>query len=189
MSAKRARGRAAKPQAAATVPLTREEILVCRSAAIRADELLTWLMDDANLQHLLHASALTELLICLHELMKAAAKAGVPVQFTDDILVEGDVTNISDAIRVMRDACCHISSGRRQVNSPRTRNSFYLIIGKKRSANMDGFILQGDYVDDIAYFYGKHRLNRYRHLDRAFDEVVSALTPVIQPAESRGVGP
>jgi len=37
----------------------------------------------------------------------------------------------------------------------------------------------GDYVDDIAYFYGKHRLYRSRHLDRAFDEVVTALRPLI----------
>jgi hypothetical protein len=180
MSAKGTRARAAKAKVgAAGGTLTHEEILDCQSAAVRADELLTWLMDDSNLHHLLHASALTELLICLHELMKVAAKAGVGVHFTDDVLIDGDVKDVTDAVRVMRDACCHISSGRRQVNSPKTRNTFYRIIGKKRSANMDGFILQADYVDDIAYFYGKHRLYRSRHLDRAFDEVVTALRPLI----------
>jgi hypothetical protein len=141
------------------------------------------IFERENAGHTLFRSAVVEMIICLHESLQTAAKENVRINFVDDVLIRPDVADVTDAVRMIRDACCHTASGRSHVNSPLTRALFFVILRGglgHASANISGFAYVNDYADDIAIFFGKNRLYLTRHALRAYLEARTALEPLLR---------
>ena len=106
-------------------------------------------------------------------------KYGEKISFKEDVLQNQYVTNVSDAIRAVRNACCHIDSFKRNFDKNKNRGSCLVIYGKGNLMKLDDLELKSDYKDDIAVFYGKNRLYFNRHIVRAFKEAKQQLQPLM----------
>lgn len=153
----------------------------CESNIHRISTLLSCrIFEPENSGHPLQQSAFIELMICLRDLLHKAEKYGSRVSFTDDILTNSYVTDVSDAVRAIRDACCHIDSFKRDFDANGNRGSYLVAYGKCNLAKINDLELKSDYEDDIAVFYGTNRLYFNRHIVRAFTDVQAVLAPLIR---------
>jgi hypothetical protein len=55
-------------------------------------------------------SALVDVLICLRDLMAKTERYSSRVAFTDDVVITPRVRDVSDTIKAVRDALCHLDS-------------------------------------------------------------------------------
>ena len=150
----------------------------CELNIRRIEELLNCgIFESASSGNILRSSAFIELMICLRDLLWKAEEYAKRISFTDDILINEYVKDVTDAVTAVRDACCHINSFKRLFNDRGGRGSFNVAYNKCcfiKSGNVD---LKSDYEDDIAFFYGKNRLYLNRHIIRAFKEAKELLVP------------
>lgn len=143
----------------------------CESNIRRIEELINCgIFNQDNAGHVLQMSAFIDLMICLRDLMSKTEKHARKIDFADDILVNGYVNDVSDAIRAVRDACCHIDSFKRNFDSNGNRGSYNVAYGKCNFMRIGDVELTSDYEDDIAVFYGVNRLYFKRHIIKAFEE-------------------
>ena len=132
-----------------------------------------------NCRNPLLESAFIELIIRLRDLMYKCDKLGNRISFQDDIIKIKDqnsnagVEDITDAIGFVRNAACHIESGKNLIDQSCVFifNVFYGK-GKMKVAQKE---YTSDYSDDICYFYGEQKLYLHRHLIRAFKESQTVL--------------
>ena len=99
------------------------------------------------------------------------------ISFTDDILINEYVKDVTDAVTAVRDASCHINSFKRLFDDHGNRGTYNVAYGKGGFLKTDDLELKSDYDDDIAVFYGSNRLYFKRHIIRAFDESQELLAP------------
>lgn len=125
-------------------------------------------------------------MICLRDLLHKAEKYGQRVSFTDDIMPNEYVKDVTGAITAVRDACCHIDSFKRLFDDRGNRGSYMVAYGKCNLAKIDDLELKSEYEDDIAVFYGKNRLYFNRHIVRAFNEARQQLAPFLSKRPSSG---
>ena len=152
----------------------------CESNIRRISELLNFgIFQPENSGHLLQRSAFIDLMICLRDLMHKTEKYAQRISFTDDVLVNEYVKDVTDAITAVRDACCHIDSFKKLFDDRGNRGSFLVAYGRCNLMKMDDLELKSDYDDDIAVFYGKNRLYFKRHIVRAFEEACRLLEPLL----------
>jgi hypothetical protein len=104
------------------------------------------------------------------------------IDFTDDINITPSlVSNISDAVRVVRDAVCHLDS-HKNFMSPDAKISFFPTYGQfgpitlDEAGNEKGF---AKYADDVCFFYGTQQLYLKRHIVRAFEEAKQVIEPLL----------
>lgn len=143
----------------------------CDSNIRRIEELLgCGIFNQENAGHILQVSAFIDLMICLRDLMHKTEKYAQKIDFTDDILVNDYVTDVSDAIRAVRDACCHIDSFKRNFDENGNRGSYNVAYGRCNFMRIGDLELKSEYEDDAAVFYGMNRLYFKRHIIRAFEE-------------------
>lgn len=119
----------------------------------------------------------TRLVICIRDLVAKSANAkiaGKPVDFTDDVIVEGRVKDVSSLIKFMRDALCHVESGDHMMDET-NYSSFHVVSGKSKGMKIPGYEFSCDYDDDIAFIFGRQRIYLSRHLLRASREAVANL--------------
>jgi hypothetical protein len=118
---------------------------------------------------------ITQLLILLADLMKAANQMGQRCQIKDDILCIDQkmalkINDLTDLIVKCRDVSCHISSGNAIFETNKFK--FCKIVGLCPNAFfINGHVIGCDYEDDIAIIWGPMRLYLKRNLIRAFQEV------------------
>jgi hypothetical protein len=142
----------------------------------RIEELFSsGIFDSPNSGHVLLRSAFVDLMICLRDLLHKCEKYASRVSFTDDVLVNGYVHDVTDLVTTIRDACCHIDSFKRLFDTRGNRGSFLVGYGKVKLLKMGDVELQGDYEDDIAVFFGTNRIYLRRHVVRSFEEAKSRL--------------
>ena len=115
-------------------------------------------------------SAFIDLMICMRDLMHKTEKYAQKIDFNDDILTNNYVNDVSDTIRAVRDACCHIDSFKRNFDESGNRGAYNVAYGKCNFMKIGELELNSDYEDDIAVFYGANRLYFKRHIIRAFEE-------------------
>ena len=152
----------------------------CESNISRISVLLSCkIFEPANSGHPLQQSAFIELMICLRDLLHKAEKYGARISFTDDVLTNPYVHDVTDAVRSIRDACCHIDSFKRDFDANGNRGSYLVAYGKCNLAKINDLELKSDYDDDIAVFYGQNRLYFNRHIVRAFNEAQTVLAPFL----------
>lgn len=121
-------------------------------------------------------SALTEVLICLRDLLYKAQKYGTRISFTDDLLTSAEIPDITEAVTWARDAACHTKTPKRQVQSNvNFISTFNVRVGKSKFMKIGEVKFTSDYADDICLFIGPQRLYLNRHLKRAFKEAVNQL--------------
>lgn len=151
-----------------------------RSTIVRVEELIgSGIFDPKNSSNILLNSALTELLILVRDLMAKSKKYAQPIIFTDDINVTNEVKNVSDAIKFVRDAICHIDSQNRNHDNCRARLSYNIAYGKCCLAKIGDVEIKSDYNDDICFFFGSQKLYLKRHIIRAFKEAKINLEPLL----------
>jgi hypothetical protein len=150
----------------------------CQGTVQRINELLSCgIFDQANARNALHQSAFIELMICLRDLLHKSEKYAARVAFTDDILQNEYVKDVTGAITAVRDACCHIDSFKRNFDENGNRGAFNVAYGRCKFMKLGDLELNSDYDDDIAVFYGKNRLYFKRHIVRAYTEAQQLLAP------------
>lgn len=153
----------------------------CQSSIERIRQLLgCGIFHPARSQHVLHDSAFTELMICLRDLLHKSEKYARRIDFTDDVLTNKYVNDVTDAVTAMRDACCHINSFKRVFDDHGNRG-FMVGYGKCDLYEGQGVHYTADYEDDTAFFFGSNRLYLNRHIIRTFNEAVALLTPLLRP--------
>lgn len=140
------------------------------------------IFEPANSGNLLIRSALTELLILVRDLMAKAKILAVPVDFTDDVNVTKQVKDISDAVKIVRDAICHVDSDNRNHEECNARLSYNIVYGKCNLAKIGDVEIKSDYEDDVCFFFGSQKLYLQRHIRRAYEEAKAKLLPLVEQA-------
>jgi hypothetical protein len=144
----------------------------------------TGIFNRENSKHPLRESAFIDLIIKLRDLLYKSEKLGKRIDFNDDIVILKNSTgkevvkDITDAIKYVRGAACHIDSLNHNLNKNIvfTFNSVY---GKVNLLSMPETTLTSDYDDDICFFYGEQKLYLNRHIIRAYEEAKKFLQPLM----------
>ncbi|QVI69166.1 hypothetical protein [Pseudomonas syringae] len=123
-------------------------------------------------------AAFIEMMINLRSLMFHAEKFSTKIDFTDDVRIEGKVVDVSELIRFVRDALCHLDLKHHHVNSG-GYVSFNISFGKFCTVSGEGYRHESSYDDDIAFSFGDQRIYLTRHIVRAFEEAKSKLIPLL----------
>lgn len=137
-----------------------------------------------HLTHALCRGAFVECLIALRDLIGKANKYATPIAFTDDVTVDGDVTDVGSLIKYVRDALCHPDSPNHLVDDL-TKATFNAFAGKGFAVRSEGnfkgaFQQENPYADDVAFFFGGQRVFLRRHLVRVLQEAETTLTPLLK---------
>ncbi|EGH74770.1 hypothetical protein [Pseudomonas syringae] len=124
--------------------------------------------NTGNSAGILFESALTHLLINLHDLMQKARIDEKRIVFTDDIELTKSIADITDLVSTCRNAVCHISSGEHLIDSGKF--TFCVVTGLSPNAFVINDKARGcEHIDDIAVYFGETRIYLKRHLLRAFE--------------------
>jgi hypothetical protein len=145
----------------------------------RIEELLDCgIFQRRNYGNPLFRSAFIEAVILVRDLLAKLKKAGVPLTWTDSVLPNEYVSNITELVTTMRDAACHSDSFKRHLDQHQNRASFVVIAGRGAGMQLGDLRLGCEFEDDVAFFYGKNRLYLRRGLIRAYKEACIALAPL-----------
>ena len=125
-----------------------------------------------HIHHPLRKSAFIELMICLRDLMHKCETYSKKIDFTDDIVLTNDIKDITDLIKFIRDACCHIDSKNHRFEKTKGVFSFNTLYGQSTFGSASS-----EYSDDICFCFGEHKLYMERHIKRAIDEAIANLKP------------
>ncbi len=92
------------------------------------------------------------------------------INFKDDIS-SGDIT---DLVNKIRNAICHLNSDENLLDEKtQTKFVFNTLVGKVNAVKIgENIVAKSDYDDDIAFFYGEHRIYLKRHLIRVLNEAI-----------------
>jgi hypothetical protein len=89
------------------------------------------------------------------------------IDFKEDIK-SGDIT---DLIRRIRYAVCHVDSGEHMLKSKQqVKFSFNIAYGKVNLASIGEKKITSDYEDDICFFFGENKIYLKRHIIRCIQE-------------------
>lgn len=144
------------------------------------------IFDGSNLQNPLLQSALIELLIRVRDLMAKSRIHADRVDFDDDILKTEDINDVTDLIKFIRDAVCHIDSENHYLEDGqgseklRARLSFNIMFGEGMLGKINEVELKSDYEDDVCFFFGPQKIYLNRHIKRAYKKAKENLLPVIE---------
>ena len=153
----------------------------------RVDELLnSGIFEPSQIDNLLMRSALTEMLILVRDLMAKSKIYATPIEFVDDVIITDKVHNVSEAIKFVRDAICHVDSENRNYDACNARLSYNAIYGKCNFAKLGNIEIKSDYEDDVCFFFGDQKLYLHRHIIRAYEEAKSKLLPLVSVNEGGG---
>jgi hypothetical protein len=149
----------------------------------RIEELLACgIFEPQNSRNPLVRSALTELLILVRDLMAKAKIYAESIEFSDDVNVTEKVQNVSDAIKYVRDAICHVDSENRNYDECNARLIYNIAYGKRNLAKIGEVEIKSDYEDDVCFFFGSQKLYLKHHIVRAYEEAKVKLQPLVEKA-------
>ncbi len=108
------------------------------------------------------------IILKLDDLLQKFRILNQKINFNDDIN-SGDIT---DLVNKIRNAICHLNSGENLLDKKtQTKFVFNMLIGKVNAIDIgDNIVAKSDYDDDIAFFYGEHRIYLKRHIIRVLTE-------------------
>ncbi|HSF08397.1 MAG TPA: hypothetical protein VLA60_03225, partial [Nitrospirales bacterium] len=92
------------------------------------------------------------------------------------------VKNISDAVKFVRDAICHVDSDNRNYEECNARLSYNIAYGKSNLAKIGDVEIRSDFEDDVCFFFGSQKLYLRRHIRRAYEEAKGKLLPLVEKA-------
>jgi len=125
-------------------------------------------------------AVITRAVILVRDLVAKSEKlARAPITFTDDVIIEGTVKDVSSLITFMRDALCHIESDRHMA-AENIQVTLNVAPREGLMFKLDEFEMRNDYDDDIALFVGRQRMYVERHLLRAYRMAISNLDKYLE---------
>ena len=125
-------------------------------------------------------SAFIETLVCLRDLMYKTEKYAERIDFDNDIVKTGEIQDVTDTIKYVRDALCHLDSDNHYIEQGNIRASYNIAYGKVRLLKIGNFVQTSEYDDDICFFFGAQKIYLKRHIGRAFKEAKSKLLPLLR---------
>ncbi len=151
-----------------------------KSSFRRVDELMACgIFEPCSSGGPLVRSALTELLILVRDLMQKAKIFSKPIEFSDDVNITEKVKNVSDAIKFVRDAICHVDSENHNHEECNARLSYTIAYGKCNLGKFGDVQIKSDHEDDLCFFFGNQKLYLRRHIIRAYKEAKESLLPLV----------
>jgi len=120
---------------------------------------------------------LTYILIMLRDAAGRAEKNGNRIVVTDDIPNFQDIKDLTDLIVKARDTVCHYSSKNSNIGTGRVS----IITYGRVSNHFNGVDIQGEYDDDISFWFGTLRVYLKRNLIRMADELQSVFDDEPRP--------
>ena len=151
----------------------------------RIDALLACGIFEEGDSNPLFKSAFIDVVINLRNLMhKTEDFADKRIDFTDDVNVQGKVTDVSSLIRYVRDAMCEPESPHHFLEPGNPTLSFAVVSGKDPGRSINDPVLSNPYEDDVCFFLGSHRILLKRHIVRALEESRRALAPLLEEAQA-----
>lgn len=149
------------------------------------DALLTCgIFAPQNCMSPLYKAAFVDMLICLRDLMYKAEKYAKRIDFTDDIISNGNVKDVTSLIKYVRDAMCHPDSDNHYIDAHGGKATFNVQYGKGVMLQVGDFVQKSDYEDEVCFFFGAQQIYLRRHILRALDEAKRLLTPLVSPQRS-----
>jgi hypothetical protein len=124
--------------------------------------------------HWLREAGFTYLIIRLRDALGGLHELDRRIAFRDEV-AEGDVT---DLVVKMRGAACHLGSSSRTFSWDITLG-FSCCIGKGRLGRFGDVVLENPHENEVALFYGGHRIFLHRHIQRAIVEGEAALAGLV----------
>jgi hypothetical protein len=129
-----------------------------------------------NWRHPFVRSAFTELLIQLRDLMAKSEKFTSRINFDEDVVRTKKIKDVTDLVRVVRDAVCHPESNFHFLEPKNIYATFTIEYGKGRAMTINGVTLGSDYEDDVAFWFGQYRIYLHRHIERALNDAHEKLS-------------
>ncbi len=123
------------------------------------------------------SAAITEVLICLNDLLQKSKDVGLPVTFTDDVRTIGGVKDITVLVNKVRNVRCHIGSKSQIING--TDKIGMAIIPGEKSMKIGDVEMKSDYDNDLLFVFGEFSIYLHRHIVRAYQEVKANLIQFI----------
>jgi len=130
-------------------------------------------------EHPLVRSAFIELLICLRDLMYKTENYSSRVTFDEDIVKKEEINDITDVIKYVRDALCHLDSDNHYLEKGNIKATYNVIRGRGTIVKLNDYEQTSEYSDDLCFFFGSQRIYLQRHIIRAIEEVKSKLLPIL----------
>ena len=147
----------------------------------RVDEILkSKIFTPENIANPLVKSAFIELLICLRDLMYKTEKFSTRVAFDNDIIKNDKINDITDVIKYVRDALCHLDSDNHYLEKNNIKATYNIMFGKGTVAKINDYEQTSEHEDDICFFFGSQRVYLNRHIITAIKEVKSKLLPLLE---------
>ncbi|MFA5947084.1 MAG: hypothetical protein WC813_03605 [Patescibacteria group bacterium] len=107
------------------------------------------------------------IILKMHDLLQKLNALGHRVDFKDDV-ENGDIT---DLISKVRNAICHLDSPENLLDKDaQIKFVFCMAYGKANLVQIGEKCAQSEYEDDIAFFYGEHRVYLKRHIFKLVHE-------------------
>jgi hypothetical protein len=139
----------------------------------------TNVFDIENKKNPLLKSAFIELLICLRVLMYETEKYSSRISFDEDIVKSDKINDVTDVIKYVRDALCHLDSENHYPEKGDIKAIFNIIYGKGSILTLFGYVQESDYPDDTCFFYGSQKIYLKRHVLPIVEVVKSKLLPLL----------
>ncbi|MGL4739359.1 MAG: hypothetical protein ACRC41_00930 [Sarcina sp.] len=123
----------------------------------------------------LQKGAFIHMLILLRDLMFKSEKYATKVNFTDDVITNAKIKDVSDLIIFVRNALCHPDSSNNYLINDNIKATYNVIYGKGTFMKIDDITIASDYDDDICFLFGPQKIYLKRHILRAFEEAKTNL--------------
>jgi hypothetical protein len=132
-----------------------------------------------NFKNPLVRSAFIETLISLRDLMYKTEKYVSKIDFDDDVVQTDDIEDVTDLIKYVRDALCHLDSDNHYLEKGNIKATYNIAYGKANLLSIGEFKQISDYEDDVCFFFGSQKIYLKRHIVRAFELAKDKLLPIL----------
>jgi len=124
-------------------------------------------------------SVFIEILIRLALVLGKLKTMGHEISWKEDLQSKAEISNISDLVREMRNAACHIESNSRSVDESATKSVFNRIVGNRTNGiKINTVELNCEYDNDVALFYGNLRIYLNRHINKLLDNLPNIINTI-----------
>ncbi|WP_186121444.1 hypothetical protein [Burkholderia gladioli] len=142
---------------------------IIESAYRKCEGLINSLGDIRLVQTPFFEPSFVFVIINLNELLQRASSEKRRVSFTDFVDTADGVDDVTTLINRIRHAVCHIHSPQNNLGKAYFR--FNSVAGKRKFGRIGDVLIEGEFEDDVAFFYGDKRVYLRRHIIRALKEV------------------
>lgn len=140
-----------------------------QAALSTCERLLAGCFRPEVVAHPIFEAAVVHLLINLNDLLQKAKSDGSRITFADHVALSDRVSDVTDLVSKLRNAACHLGSPENDIGLGKFR--FCTVAGKRNAIAIGAFVPGCEFEDDIAIYYGVHRLYVRRHIARAIEEL------------------